>query len=283
VLAWVVITALGADDVVEDVVVVGVRLSEARAEVDRALRDRGYLRLVRLGGRAYWLDPNQPWKPWVMVHREGFARVHGVRALPVVLPVLEPYQPGDLPTGTQPPWPEDWVEPPEEMHLRELGIDPLVGEAESTEPASGPAPVASATFLVPSPRAVRRQREDLAEALEPRLAQVREGLWQLARAERALELQDDLVAIWLDGVAPDGTPLGGAMARRAALSDRWLATEPDAAGAWARAIVEAFVAAEVQTSDHPFRAEEIERVNRSERAAALGTRFDPGAPRTAHR
>ncbi len=71
-------------------------VTEARVKVDSttdaihdALKQRGYLRMVRLGPRTHYV-PLTLWKPRVMVHREGFARIRGTPIYP-----LSP-----VPTGT---------------------------------------------------------------------------------------------------------------------------------------------------------------------------------------
>lgn len=212
---WGIVTALAEEPMIE-VIVAEQRLSTAKEHVVRVMKGEGYFRFVHLGRRSYWLNP-KVWKPWVMVHDEGFARIRGVAALP--LPIL-----------AAPP-------PP----------------TSATLPDSPPVRGGTATLLTQSPRARRAQKERMAEQVEPALAEIREALWDLARAERLQERAERLVQIWFDGARP-------AAERRAAIVAEWLNTEPDEAGQGARALIERFIDDEVQTSE-PFTAAEVAAAN----------------------
>lgn len=197
----------------EVVVVAERRLSETREGLARSLKDDGYLRVLSLGDRA-WYWNRQLWKPGVMVHDEGFARIRGHAFVPLPMVTVR-----ETPAGTR---------------------------------------VYEATALTQGHRKVQAQRAAVASELEPWLRELRDGHWELARARRRVELQIALARLWFDGIGPDGTFLPEWDARRAALVARWRDTAPDEAGQWVRDDIEAFVDAEVQTSDHPFAPEERE-------------------------
>jgi hypothetical protein len=216
-----------------EVVVAEQRLSTAREEVRRVLKNEGYLRLVGLGHRSWWISPKL-WKPWVMVHDEGFARVRGHMVVPVGLS-----NSGGTPNPLNPP-------------IVVSGVP------------DGPPPPVTMSFATQSRRASNRQREALATEIEPALAQVRDALWDRARVDRLLERAERLRQIWFEGVGPDGQALASAAERRAALVAEWLDTEPDDAGASARAVVEEFIDAEVQP-EAPFTPEEIAAANAARR------------------
>jgi hypothetical protein len=203
-----------------EITVEGTRLSTAQLAVHRELRQEGYLKLVRLGQRSYYLQPMKLWKPNVMIHSEGFSRVRGVRAMPV----MGLYQ-------TQ-----------ESRYEAKSGWKPAV----NTVP-----------FATQSKRQARAQAERLAGQLEPLLAEVRDARWEMARAERAIVLREELNRIWLDGLGPDGERLPDMASRRSALLARWRDTSEGPAGAWAREIVLSFVESEVQPTA-PFSDAEIE-------------------------
>lgn len=163
-IGWGIVAAWGADpgpEPVLEVIVAEQRLSTAKEHVVRELNDQGYLRLVRFGHRSYWIN-RQPWKPWVMVHDEGFARVRGVVALPI---------------GLGHPSPPSTSAPVAEWDVAEV------------------------TFLTQSRRLRMSQRERLAERLEPALSEVREARWDLAFADRLQARAERLVAIWHDPTA----------------------------------------------------------------------------------
>lgn len=199
----------------EVVVVAERRLSETKEGLHRSLKDQGYVRLWSLGERSWYLN-RQLWKPGVMVHEQGFARVRGHPVIPLPIPSI--YQ---TPDGTT---------------------------------------VYEMTAITQGRRKVQSQRDAVIGRLEPYLRDLRDGQWALAQGQRRIELQVELSRLWFDGVAPDGLYLPEWDARRAALAARFRATAPDEPGQWARDLIEAFVDAEVQTSEHPFEAEERERL-----------------------
>ena len=215
-----------AADPAEEVLVVGQRLEDARADLSRELRDRGYVRLVRIGQRSYYVTP-QVWKPWVMVHAEGFARYHGVRVYPV----------------------------------------------GARTDAAGPA---QAAFATQSARQTRSQKDRLADAVEPYLARVRDAEWELARIQRELDLATALQHVWYDGLTPDAAYLADPAARRAAIVELWLHTEPDEDGRRTRRLVEDFVDRVVQTSEAPYTADEIAAASAR---CGFDDRFEPVPPR----
>jgi hypothetical protein len=202
------IAAAFAEEPALEVIVAEQRLSTAKEHVARVMKGEGYFRLAHLGHRSYWIS-GKVWKPWVMLHDEGFARVRGVAALPL---------PG----------------------------------ARTGPPLEG-TPVATTTFITQSRRARRSQKERMVEQIEPALAEVREALWDIARAERLQERAERLVRIWFDTSRP-------AAERRADIVREWLGTEPDEAGQGVRALIERFIDDEVQTSE-PFTDAEVAAAN----------------------
>jgi hypothetical protein len=238
-LAWMAASASAAEapderepdeheaEVSEEIVVAGQRLSSALDHLHSTLRRRGYLRILRSGHRAYYFTPRL-WKPWAMVHDEGFARVRGVPVVPVAV------------SGAPPRAFDRWGEPLPQLHSDTRQI--------------------YSTVTLPG-RVSGRARDALVAEIEPALAEVRQARWELARPERRTAIREALVAIWLDEVAPDGTVLPDAMSRRWALAALWCNTAPTESGAWARALVADFVDARVQPSDHPFRADEVAATN----------------------
>ncbi|MCA9490788.1 MAG: hypothetical protein KC621_12755 [Myxococcales bacterium] len=241
---WWVLAAFGAEPaptpVSEEVLVEVQRLSEAREATRDRLKDLGYGRVLSLGHKS-WFVNHKLWKPFLMVHDEGFARIRTVPLLPI---------------GVGPP-----IEPPSAYPGLATGADVIDHENQM--------PMAS--FLTTSPRARKSERARIATTLEPYLANIRDASWALARVEREVELREELVAIWFDGLSADGTPLPTAAERRAALIERWLRTAPDEGGAWAREAIEAFVDDEVQPAD-PFTAEEVAAANAR---ATFERRFEP--------
>ena len=202
-------------------------LAEAREGIDVQLKGKGYLRIWRIGDRTWYLNPKL-WKPGVVVHDEGFARVRGRRFYPM----------GVFPT-----------ERGQEVYA-----------------------------VVQTRRQVQQQKARLVADLEPYLRQIRDATWQLARADRAVAIRDELVGIWVDGIDAGGSEHPTYLARRRALSDRWLQTADGEAGRWARGIIGAFIDAEVQTSDHPFGDREIARVQASNPHPQPFLPVDPRGP-----
>lgn len=78
---FVVIGAMAQEAADAELVVVGERLSRAKEALQQDLKERGYWRF-RIGKRTWFIN-RKLWKPGVMVHDEGFARVRGRAALPI--------------------------------------------------------------------------------------------------------------------------------------------------------------------------------------------------------
>jgi hypothetical protein len=211
------------DDVSIEIVVQGHRLQEARDALRFALGDLGYRRVLGGDQRGVYFTPKL-WKPWVVVDDDGFARVRALRFLPI----------------------------PGRLHRPEAFPGILQDPGASTLP-----PVGSVTVATQSRRAASQERARLVSTLEPYLADLREAHWQLAKVERAVALREELVGIWVDGVAADGTPLPTFAERRAALVARARRTTEGEAGEWVRAQIAAYVENVVQVSDHPFGDEEL--------------------------
>lgn len=216
-------------DVDYEVVVTADRdVAEARERVQQAVRDLGYGRGLTLGQRTHHRHPLF-WKGGVMVHEQGFARIHVPRF--VVLP------------GT----PEDPV-PKAARSESQL----LKGETPTLPP------VASVTFLIGGRRWRQGQLSAIASALEPHLREYRDAIAHREQAWRLLELHGVLDRAWEAGLAPDGTPIGDTPAdRRAWLADRWLNTADTVDGAEVRLRIAQFVQLRVQPSDHPFTEAEL--------------------------
>lgn len=201
-----------------EILVIGERrLAETRRQLAQQLQGKGYLKIWSVGDRTWYLHPKL-WKPGVVVHDEGFARIRVRRLIPL-------------------------PEPP---------IEGMGGEGDS-----GPTVVVQSRFLVQPQRQIQQQRTRLAQDLEPHLREIRAATWQLAQRQRELDLRDALAGIWIDGIDRHGATMPTYRARRAALAARWLHTADGEAGRWARGLIGAFIDDEVQASDHPFTQREI--------------------------
>lgn len=226
----------GADEVDDEVWVVAERrLAVARDGIHRTLKERGHVRIWRLGQRSWYLN-SKLWKPGVVVHDQGFVRMRGRPALPLFVPASP--TPGDTVTQIYDPY----------------GSRELIDEGMHTPPPQ--------TFLLQHRSRIRNQKARLAADLEPWLAQLRDAHWGMARAQRQLALRDALSRAWFDGLDEVGQPLDSYRSRRAALAARWLDTADGTEGDWARSQIEAFIDEEVQGSDHPFRPDEIAQIQR---------------------
>lgn len=89
VIAWILAIALADEperrlqDVDYEVVVEReASVREARAAVDARVKELGYAKTVTLGQRSHHLHP-QLWKGGVMIHEQGFARIHVPQVLPI--------------------------------------------------------------------------------------------------------------------------------------------------------------------------------------------------------
>lgn len=229
--------ARDSDEMIE-VIVSGQRLSEANEAVRERLHGEGYFKLIGLGERSFFVN-SRPWKPWVMVHEQGFARIRGVPVMPL------------------PPGPSTMLDP-------------------YGEPLPKPSGGVTANFQTQSMRAVRNQRERLAEKLEPLLADVRDAHWEIAKFDRIAAVRDSLARIWFDETSPEGVVLPNPAARREAIAALWLHTEPDEAGALIRGVVGTFIDEEVQTSSDPFLPDEVAEVDA---ARSCTEPFSPALPR----
>ena len=101
------------------------------------------------------------------------------------------------------------------------------------------------------------QKSDMVQAIEPHLHAIRDARWAIARRDREVALRKELIAIWFEGIAPDGTSLPTMRERRRALHARWRATADGLPGDGARAAIIAFIDDEVQPSDHPYQQTEL--------------------------
>lgn len=125
--------------VAEEVLVEGQRLSEIEQALRDRLKDLGYGRVITLGHRS-WFVNHKVWKPFLMVHDEGFARIRTVPALPL---------------GWGPP-----IEPPTAYPGLANGADLLDHESDRPQ----------AHLLTTSPRARKSERARIATTIEPYLA-----------------------------------------------------------------------------------------------------------------
>ncbi|MEN0066174.1 MAG: hypothetical protein AAGA48_28795 [Myxococcota bacterium] len=85
-LAWLgwgwIAAAMAQNAAPEELIVEGHRLTEAKEALHQELKSRGYNRFLQLGPRRWYLNPKL-WKPGVMIHEEGFARVRGRPIMPL--------------------------------------------------------------------------------------------------------------------------------------------------------------------------------------------------------
>jgi len=61
-----------------------LRVHSVTDAIDHALKERGYLKLAHLGQRTHYV-PLKIWKPRVMIHDEGFARIRGTTIYPMAI------------------------------------------------------------------------------------------------------------------------------------------------------------------------------------------------------
>lgn len=61
-----------------------LRVHSVTDAIDHALKERGYLKLAHIGQRTHYV-PLKIWKPRVMVHDEGFARIRGKTVVPMAI------------------------------------------------------------------------------------------------------------------------------------------------------------------------------------------------------
>lgn len=64
-----------------------LRVHSVTDAIDHALKERGYIKLAHIGQRTHYV-PLKIWKPRVMVHDEGFARIRGTTVYPIA---VEPF------------------------------------------------------------------------------------------------------------------------------------------------------------------------------------------------
>jgi hypothetical protein len=110
----------------------------------------------------------------------------------------------------------------------------------------------------PSKAKVEAVQQEVQAAVQPEVAAYREALQRRALGALLSELPARLDRLWTDGVGLDNQPLATPAARRAALLDYWGSRSDTPEGRAVMRVVESFLRNEVQASEHPLTAEEIE-------------------------
>lgn len=202
-------------------------VAESWEGLEEAAKDLGYGRRLKLGQRHH-IGHHLPWNGGVMLHEQGFIRVHVPRLFPL--------------PGTKGPDP-----------------DLMPGVAQLDGGWSRP-PGGGITFTVQG-KWVRQVRKDaVARALEPHLRAYREALATRAHAWRMLELHETLDRVWEAGIAPDGAQLAHPEDRRAWLLAAWGNTSDTPEGADVRERIAGFIVHRVQNSEDPFDEAELDEV-----------------------
>ena len=216
----------GEDHVSAEVVVYGVRLMEARRqEVIDAAKQDGYVREVRKGDRTI-LRHESPYKGELVLHDDG-------RAI---------------------------------LKRQPVRFEPPFGKNKTA--ASYLWCVIVPLCIRPSGQTVspRRFRSYERAALANVAPEIRE--WNDAIADVGLDLRlerlpEQMQALWDDGTPlDDGARISTYSGRRAALFQFWNSRTETSQGEEVRDAVESFIRGVVQPSEHPFRDEEIARLNR---------------------
>ena len=220
------------DPRIEEVVIYGERLWQARAALESHLASLGYRPVRRFRGRTLYMPPGEKrWKPKVVVDDDGWMTF---RSPNIVFQGLEARSVPGITTPAQ-----------------ELpGFQPPTGASFG------------ARFWIISERKLKAQEAMLTEELWIPLAEIRAMIAHQAHLERMIALPDELDALWAAARDP--------AARRQRLLDRWLACADTPEGAEARQIIETFLEQVVQTSEAPFTEAELQAARAACGCALLG-------------
>lgn len=212
----------------ETIVVFDQQVARTRDELELTLRDLGYHAARTRNGREYF-DHESAWKPQVVLDDDGWVRVRRGR-----------------PRFEKPKMKGIWDGP--------LGYAVCVVTPTSCVRLGG---------MFVTERRLEWSKDQVTRSMEP----ARQA-WETALVERNMavrtgeEVPTALEALWEDGVPFQGDlRLEGPAERKQALVRFWLERTDDVYGDQVRQVVEDFVRAVVQTSEHPFSAEEIAEVN----------------------
>ena len=220
------LAAEAADPVPGEEIVVEARANTeaARQALEDALLSLGMVKGPHVGDRTVY-RPLRPWKPKVTVYDWGGVKIRA-----------RLFQP--------------------------IGIGPTI-MADDMAPSGYP--VTTVTWGVKGTLSGLRTKRNMESrtfaAIEPELEAWTTALGDEGLARRLVEVRAQVVAIWVDGAAPDGSPLPTAEDRRAALLAMWLNTADSDPGQRSREVVEAYVDSVVQCSDDPFTEPEVRSAN----------------------
>lgn len=247
-LALLLVLRVGAteppDDGDYEVIVYGQLLVEqARQELVHELEQEGYALAKDKGDHVVYRHA-QPWKGEVLVYDDGWVRVR--RQRPHVEPVDAPF----LPEGSPLSWAACAVVP---WRCVRIGGWTVSG------------------------RKYQAQQSRVVVAMEDEATVYGDRVADLAVDRAANDLPERLEALWYEGVPlRDGDPVLVTPAdRRAALLDYWEERTCTPWGDTMRDAVEAFLRAEVQTSEHPVTVAELADLDarcRCPRSLDLGVR-----------
>ncbi|MBN2797895.1 MAG: hypothetical protein JXX28_01995 [Deltaproteobacteria bacterium] len=219
------------DDAPYEVTVYGQHLVDlARQEVLRDLKAQGYTDRFEEDGYVLMRHP-EPWKGQVYVYDDGWVRMRRQR------PRIEARETSIAARGSLLAYGNCLIHP-----IRCMRVGGWV--------------VSRARFQAQKGRVLRDIEEDSA-VYGDRVA-------DLAVEQSVAALPARLEALWEQGdpLRGDGPPLATYAARRAALLEGWDQLTCTPWGDAMRQGMEGFLIAEVQTSDHPVTAAELDRLNR---------------------
>jgi hypothetical protein len=232
--------ALAAEPASEEITVYAEeRVHMAREAVVRELEALGFVHAEKVGDREVFRH-TEPWKGEVVLHDEGFTLV---RRQPIRVEGRRmPWTQANTPVA----WAGCFVYP--WLCVRVGGA--LIGTAKW-----------------------RAQEGRTVDRVAPIASEWSARIADLHTQRKVADLPARLEALWSTGAPLDGgPPLATFEARRAALFDFWDSRTETPWGEEVRGAIEAFCRAVVQTSEHPFTAEELDAYDRRRTASE---RFDP--------
>jgi hypothetical protein len=218
----------------------GNQVAQKRVELAAGLKDLGYGNTKRRGEwTVYLADP--PWYPKVMVHDSGYMLLKR-RGVHFKLPEVA-----------------DWGGWEKPLELALCLVQPT-----SCIRVHG---------LMVSKRRLRWKEQEVVDQTRRQMNAFQDAIADASLAERVAGLVEILNQLWRQGIRPnEAQRVETAALRRQALVEMWQEPASNPWGDTIRSHIEVFVDDVVQTSPHPFTAEEIAEANKGRRSER---RFDP--------